>query len=153
MSTPQPIPISATVDIAAPVDLVWSVVSDVGRMPQFSPELQKVFVLGSRGGVGRQLIGVNRRNWLWWPTTSRIVRWEPGRAIAWRTRESGATWVYELEPIDGDGTRVTASRVLPGFTLASKLMTPLMGGALGHDRELADGLGETLQRIKATLER
>ena len=32
-----------------------------------------------------------------WPTTSKVVRWEPGRAVAWKTRESGATWVYEIE--------------------------------------------------------
>lgn len=152
MSSPQPVPISASVDIEAPPADVWSVVSDVRRMAEFSPELQMVILLGSRGGVGTRLVGLNRRNWLWWPTTSRVVRWEPNRAIAWHTRESGATWLYELEA-EGAGTRVTASRILPSFTLASKLMTPLMGGALGHDEELAAGLAETLQRIKATLER
>lgn len=151
MSAPQPIPITASVDIAASPDAVWAVVSDVRRMPQFSPELQKVFLLGSRGGVGRHLIGLNRRQWLWWPTTSRVVRWEPARAIAWRTRESGATWIYELNAYDG-GTRVTASRVLPAFTFASKVMTPLMGGAIGHDEELAAGLQQTLDRMKATIE-
>lgn len=151
MNAPQPIPISATADIAASPDAVWAVVSDVRRMPEFSPELQKVFLLGSRGGVGRSLVGLNRRRWLWWPTTSKVVRWEPGRAIAWRTRESGATWIYELEP-HGGGTRVKASRVLPAFTLASKVLTPLMGGALGHDHELAAGLQQTLDRIKASFE-
>ena len=34
---------------------------------------------------------------------------------------------------------MTAQRVLPAFTLGSKAMTPLMGGALGHDHELAQG--------------
>jgi uncharacterized membrane protein len=151
MSAPQPIPISASIEIDATPDAVWLVVSDLARMPEFSPELQKVILLGSTGGVGRRLIGINRRKWLVWPTTSRVVRWEPGKAIAWHTRESGATWVYELAP-QGAGTRVTAQRVLPAFTLGSKAMTPLMGGAIGHDHELAAGLQQTLERIKTSLE-
>ena len=78
-------------------DEVWQVVSDLGRMPEFSPELRKAFVLG-KPGVGANIIGINRRKAVVWPTTSKVVRWEPGRAVAWKTRESGATWVYELEP-------------------------------------------------------
>lgn len=72
MNSPQPLPISTSLDFEAPVDDVWAVVSDVSRMPDFSPELQKVILLGSTGGVGLNLIGLNRRNWLWWPTTSTL---------------------------------------------------------------------------------
>lgn len=147
-----PIPISATVSMNAPVDRVWSVISDVTRMPEFSPELQKVILIGNAGGVGQNLIGLNRRRWLWWPTTSKVVRFEPGRAIAWRTRESGATWVYELSAGEGGATEVSARRLLPGFTAMSKVATPLMGGAINHDHELADGLRVTLERIKQTVE-
>ena len=78
-------------------------VSDLARMPEFSPELRKAFVLG-RPGLGANVIGINRRKAVVWPTTSKVVRWEPGRAVAWKTRESGATWIYELEPT-ATGTR------------------------------------------------
>ena len=151
MSDQHPIPISTSVDMAASPDEVWAVVSDVRRMPEFSPELQKVVLVGNAGGVGQRLIGINRRKWLVWPTTSKVVRFEPGKAIAWHTKESGATWIYEIEAL-GTGSRVTARRVLPGFTIGSKLMTPLMGGAINHDHELADGLRQTLERIKACVE-
>ena len=40
-----------------------------------------------------------------WPTRSKLVRFEPGRAVSWKTRESGATWTYELEPA-GSGKSV-----------------------------------------------
>lgn len=155
MSTPTPLPISASTEIAATTEEVWEVVSDLGRMPEFSPELRKVVPLNRAHGVGRTILGLNRRKAVWWPTTSRVVRWEPGRAVAWRTRESGATWTYELEPAGDDtrpATRLTASRELAAFTLGSKVMTPILGGALGHDEELAAGLATTLDRIRDAVE-
>ena len=148
--SPQPTPISATVEVQASPEEVWAVVSDLGRMPEFSPELRKAFVIG-RPGVGANIIGINKRGLAVWPTTSRVVRWEPGRAVAWKVRESGATWVYELEP-SGSGTAVTGRRVLRRFTPGTTLMVPIIGGAEGHDRELAEGIRTTLERIKATVE-
>ena len=160
MSTPTPLPVEASVEIAAAPEAVWEVLSDPRRMPEFSPELRRVFLPGRKsggnGGLGQTIIGINRRKAVVWPTTSKIVRWEPGRAVAWKTRESGATWIYEIEP-GGDASspttcRVTARRELPAYTLGSKLMVPILGGATGHDEELAAGLATTLGRIKAAVE-
>jgi hypothetical protein len=119
-------------------------------MPEFSPELRKAFVVG-RPGVGANIIGINRRKAVVWPTTSKVVRWEPSRAVAWKVRESGATWIYELEPTEG-GTSVTGRRVLPKFTRGTSLLAPVIGGAEGHDAELADGIRTTLERIRTTVE-
>ncbi|HET8559809.1 MAG TPA: SRPBCC family protein [Marmoricola sp.] len=151
--TTSPIPLSATIQIHAPADRVWAVVSDLRRMPEFSPELRKVLPLGRRtSGVGARILGINRRGAAVWPTTSRVTRWEPGRAVAWRTRESGATWVYELQPTATGGTSVTSRRVLPAYTVGTSLMAPLIGGATGHDHELADGMAATLAGIKRAVE-
>ncbi|HEX7738392.1 MAG TPA: SRPBCC family protein [Marmoricola sp.] len=152
MSAPTPLPISASTVIDATPHEVWAVVSDVTRMPEFSPELRKVITLGKTRGLGQNILGINRRKAVAWPTTSKVVRWEPGRAVAWKTRESGATWSYEITPAD-TGVRLTATRELDAFTLGSKLMTPILGGAIGHDEELAAGLATTLDRIKAVVER
>ena len=146
----DPKAISTTVEIKASPDQVWRVVSNLGRMPEFSPELRKAFVVG-RPGVGANIIGINRRKAVVWPTTSKVVRWEPGRAVAWKTRESGATWVYELEPTPA-GTTVTGRRVLTKYTIGTSLLGPVIGGAAGHDAELADGIRTTLERIRATVE-
>lgn len=149
---PTPAPITASVEISAGPDEVWAVVSDVARMPEFSPELRRLFVIGSKEPrVGMKMVGINRRKYVAWPTTSQVVRLEPGRAVAWKTRESGATWTYELEPT-GSGTRVTGRRDLPKFTVGTTLLAPVIGGAEGHDQELADGIRATLERIKATVE-
>lgn len=145
-----PAPISATVQMKAGPEAVWKVVSDLARMPEFSPELRRAYVLG-KPGLGANIIGINRRKAVVWPTTSKVVRWEPGRAVAWKTRESGATWVYELEPTT-TGTKVTGRRVLPTFTLGTSLLGPVIGGAAGHDAELADGIRTTLERIRAAVE-
>jgi uncharacterized protein YndB with AHSA1/START domain len=146
-----PAQISATVAVDADPADVWDVLSDPRRMPEFSPELRKVFVIGGPG-VGTRIVGVNRRKAVVWPTTSRIVRWEPNRAVAWKVRESGATWVYELEASES-GTTVTGRRVLPRFTMGTTLLAPVIGGAAGHDAELAEGIRTTLERIKAAVER
>jgi Polyketide cyclase / dehydrase and lipid transport len=149
---PTPLPISASVDVDATPEAVWAVVSDVTRMPEFSPELRRLYAVG--GGeprVGMLLVGINRRGYAVWPTTSRVTRLEAGRAVAWRTRESGASWTYELEP-RASGTRLTGRRDLPGFTFGTTLLAPVIGGAVGHDRELADGIRATLQRIKVAAE-
>jgi uncharacterized protein YndB with AHSA1/START domain len=150
---PTPAPISASVDVAAGPEAVWAVVSDVTRMPEWSPELRRLFVLGGakQPRVGMTLLGINRRGFVAWPTTSKLTRFEPGRAVAWKTRESGATWTYELEPTEG-GTRLTGRRDLPKFTLGTTVLGPIIGGAEGHDRELAEGIRSTLERIKATVE-
>ena len=149
----QPLPISASVEVSATPEAVWEAVSDVSRMSRWSPECRKIVVLGSpKQGVGTKLLGINRRGWAVWPTTSKVVRYEPGKAVAWKTRESGATWHYELSPTES-GTRLTGKRELPAYTIGTRLMAPLIGGADGHDEELADGIRTTLERIRDTIER
>lgn len=149
----QPLPISASVELAAPPETVWEVVSDVSRMSDWSPECRRIVVLGSpKQGVGTKFIGLNRRGWAVWPTTSEVVRFEPGKAVAWKTRESGATWSYEIAPT-ASGTSLTGRRELPSYTIGTKLMAPLIGGAGGHDQELAEGIRTTLERIKAAVEK
>jgi uncharacterized protein YndB with AHSA1/START domain len=150
---PTPAPISASVNVAAAPGAVWAVVSDVARMPEWSPELRRLYVLGGakQPRVGMTLLGINRRGFVAWPTTSKVTRFEPGRAVAWKTRESGATWTYELEPTE-TGTRLTGRRDLPKFTLGTTVLGPIIGGAEGHDRELADGIRSTLEQIKAAVE-
>jgi uncharacterized protein YndB with AHSA1/START domain len=151
-SARKPLPITTSLDIDADPEHVWGVVGDLTRMPEWSPELRRLVVLGRKPvRVGTTLLGVNRRGWAIWPTTSKVTRLEPGRAVAWRTRESGATWTYELEPTTV-GTRLTGRRDLDSFTIGTTLLGPAIGGAEGHDRELEQGIRITLGRIKAAVE-
>lgn len=147
----EPLPIAASVEMHATPEEVWTLLADPRRMPEFSPELRKVFMLGRRRGEGARFVGLNRRKAVVWPSNSRVVRYEPARAIAWHVLEANATWIYELEATAA-GTRVTGRRELPGYTVTSRLMTRVLGGAHGHDRELAAGIRQTLERMKAVVE-
>jgi uncharacterized protein YndB with AHSA1/START domain len=141
--------------IDAPPERVWAALTDLRRMPEWSPELVRMLPLG-RGGLrlGQQYLGLNRRKAAVWPTRSVVTALEPGRTLAWDTRSSGARWIYELTPEEA-GTRVVQRRPVPhGVTLLSKVFAPLfLGGSDEHADELEQGMAHTLARLKAAVER
>lgn len=146
--------LEAHIEIDAPPERVWSVVADVARMGEWSPECRKVVVFGAPR-KGAHVVGFNRRRWAMWPTNSRIVRYEPGRAIAWKVWENRTTWSYELKPIEGGGTRVIERRDTPPAGIApfaAVFAKAFLGGVSGHDSELLEGMRTTLARIKSEVE-
>lgn len=144
----------AETTIAAPPSEVWTVLTDLRRMPEWSPELVRMVPL-KRGGlrVGQQYLGLNRRKAVVWPTRNVVAALEAGRTLAWDTRSSGARWIYELTP-EGTGTRVVHRRPVPTrLTLVSKVFAAaFLGGADDHAQELEAGMGQTLDRLKAAIE-
>lgn len=144
-----------SVEIEAPPAAVWSVVSDVRRTGEWSPECRRVVVLG-RGPVaeGSRILGINRRGLMVWPTTSRVHRFEPGQAIGWTVAENGAQWTYELQPT-ASGTLLTERREAPhGIApLAARFTDLFLGGNEPHSGELEEGMRQTLGRIKQIVER
>jgi uncharacterized protein YndB with AHSA1/START domain len=145
----------AEVTIDASPAAVWAALTDLRRMPEWSPELVRMVPL-TRGGLrlGQQYVGLNRRKAVIWPTRSVVTALEPERTLAWDTRSSGARWIYELSP-EGSGTRVVHRRPVPRrITLLSKAFAPLfLGGSDAHADELERGMAQTLSRLKASLER
>lgn len=141
--------------VSAGPDRVWAVVTDLDRMPDWSPELVRMVPL-RRGGLrpGQWYLGVNRRGWVVWPTRNVVTLVEPGRRLAWDTTSSGARWVYELEP-EGEGTRLTLRRPVPArLTAVSRVFAPLLlGGSEPHADELEAGMQATLEGIREAVER
>ncbi|MBJ8345730.1 SRPBCC family protein [Antrihabitans sp. YC2-6] len=142
--------LEVSVDIAASPEQVWAVVSDLRRMPEFSPQCRKMFVLGSLR-VGARTININRNGRIFYLTASKIIRVEPNTAIAWQADK--AVWSYVLEPTVG-GTRLIERRDLAKpVTGISKAGLPLVfGSAVDRDAVLTDGMRTTLGRIKAAVE-
>jgi uncharacterized protein YndB with AHSA1/START domain len=144
----------AEATVAAPPEKVWALLTDFGRMPEWSPELVRMVPLKPGGlRVGQWYLGVNRRKAVVWPTRSVLAVLEPGRTLAWDTRSSGARWIWELSP-DPAGTRVVHRRPVPGgVTLLSKAFAPLaLGGSDEHADELEAGMRQTVQRLKVAAE-
>lgn len=140
--------------IDAPPEAVWSVLSDVRRMPELSPELVRMVPLTGGGlRVGQQYLGVNRRKAVVWPTRSVVAELSPGTKLSWDTTSSGARWVWELAPDGAGGTRVVHTRPVPRkLTAASAVFARLfLGGAGGHADELEAGMAETLARLRAAV--
>ena len=140
--------------IDAPPEKVWATLTDLSRMPEWSPELLKMVPL-KRGGlrVGQWYVGVNRRKGMVWPTRNVVAILDPGTSLAWDTKTSGARWIYELAP-EGTGTHVVHHRPVPRkLTVLGRVFASLaLGGTEHHADELETGMAQTLARLKAAAE-
>lgn len=144
--------LQAQIDINAPVSKVWALVSDFRRMPQWSPQCRRMQPLGPLR-QGTRTLNLNRRNYLFWPTTCTVTEFIPDQKLAFRVNTNGTIWSYELQPIP-DGTRVIESRLaedginpMPNMTINA-----LFGGTANFERELVDGMNTSLAKIKAAAE-
>lgn len=149
MTTPL---LQAQIDINAPVSRVWDLISDFSRMPQWSPQCRLMKPLGAVR-PGTRTVNLNRRGYLFWPTTCTVTEVIPEQKLAFRVNTNGTVWSYELEPT-AEGTRVIESRHAEnGVTAVSSLVTKtFLGGASDFERELLDGMNASLQKIKAAAE-
>ncbi len=145
--------IEASIDIAAPPADVWSLVSDLRRMGEWSPQCRRMVIFGGDVKQGTRTLNVNRQRWKFWPTTAKVVAFEPEKRLALRIAENRTVWTYELEPT-ADGTRVTESRTTPdGVSRLSKALTKVaLGGTTQFEAELERGIHATLGRVKTVVE-
>lgn len=145
--------LQAQIDIDAPPAKVWALISDLRRMPEWSPQCRWMRPLGPLRR-GTRTLNINRRNLLFWPTTSTIVEVIPEKKLAFRIDANRSIWSYELETT-GAGTRVIESRHAENGVSAFSSMTQnaLLGGTGEFERELIDGMNTSLAKIKAAAER
>lgn len=147
----QPL-LQARIDIDASPGAVWALVSDLSLMPKWSPQCKLMKAFGPLR-PGTRTVNVNRRNYLFWPTTSRIIEVVPERKLAFRVNENSTVWSYELEPT-ATGTRLTESRHAENGVkpMSNLLVSTVLGGVPNFERELVDGMNASLSRIKAAAE-
>jgi len=143
--------LQAEIEINAPVSKVWGLISDLGLMPKWSPQCRLMKALGPVR-PGTRTINLNRRNYLFWPTTSTITEVIPERKLAFRVNTNNTLWSYELEPTE-TGTRVVETRHAQGIKAISTMsVNAVMGGVPNFERELVAGMNDSLARIKAAAE-
>ena len=105
--------VSRTVDIDAPPERVFALVSDLPRMGELSPEnTGGRWLAGATGpAVGVRFRGSNRQGWRRWSTVVRVVIHEPPRRFAFDVDSLGlgvSRWSYDITERPG-GCTVTES--------------------------------------------
>jgi uncharacterized protein YndB with AHSA1/START domain len=154
--------VEVLIDIDAPPERVWTIVSDIEVMPGASPELQAVEWLDGRSGpgLGIRFAGHNRHEALGeWSTTSVIVQYDPPRVFAWAVgdpEQPSATWRFSLEPRDGGTLLRHWVQVGPGRSGLSFAIDQMPDKeqkiVFVRLRELEANMGATLAAIKRLAE-
>ena len=141
-------------EIEAPTERVWGLVTDVTNMGRWSPECHRCeWVEGATGPtIGAKFKGWNKRGLMRWSTVSTVAIADEPSHFAWEVEESKMRWGYRFEP-SGAGTRVTEYR----DELGPKRLTVRIAyklRLLGRDPDaiVRQGMKETLNRLKAGAE-
>ena len=117
--------VSVSVDINAPADKVWSMVTDLPRMGEWSPENQGgEWAKGATGAaVGAVFKGTNKNGKKQWSTSVKVNQCDAPRKFSFGLMLLGKNWcdwIYEIEPT-ATGCRVTHSWVDHRTPLAGTL--------------------------------
>ena len=147
--------VAASREIAAPADEVWSLVSDLPRMGEWSNENVGGRWLGetTAPAPGATFRGSNRNGFRRWSTKVTVLDADVGEAFRFRVSYLGlpiSEWSYEFESTP-EGCRVTESWVdrRPGwFPPMARLAT----GVADRSEHTRAGIELTLERLAAAAE-
>jgi uncharacterized protein YndB with AHSA1/START domain len=138
--------------IDAPATVVWSMVSDITRMGEWSPEnTGGKWLKGASGpAVGAKFQGTNRTGKKKWSTKCKVVAAEPGQRFAFDVDVGPmavATWSFDIEADDA-GCTITETWTDRRGRLAKTLGKAATGVAdrTSHNRA---GMEQTLDRLAA----
>ncbi len=135
---------------------VWAAVSDLRRMPEWSPQVESVRLRAGHDevGLGAELTHANREGDVTWITHARVVRYEPEQVIAFRVAENWLVWTYEVEDLGSEGTRVTVRREGPEGPnpQAAAWADQHLGGLPAFNQTMTGSVRDTLERLRSTLE-
>ena len=149
---------TVTAHIHADPDTIYSIISDVTRTPELSPEVTRCQWLDGATGpaVGARFKATNKMpNRPPFNNKPVVTIADPGRTFAFsRTEPFGGTveWRYDLEP-GGGGTTVTESYIVTKPVSAFGWF--IIGGLFGRkDRrtDLREGMQQTLRRLQKLAE-
>lgn len=141
-----------SIDIAAPPELVYDLVSDVENLPEWAAEIERCAWTGGATGpaVGAKFKGRNEHKKRKWGSLCVVTAAEPGREFAFQVRIGGvpsALWRYQIEPTDS-GCRVTEStrRLVP--RPVTMTVNRLFLGIKDRDNHNQVNIERTLAKLK-----
>jgi uncharacterized protein YndB with AHSA1/START domain len=140
-----------SIEIDAPPEAIYDLITDVTRMGEWSPECVRCEWLDAPGQAGSTFKGHNRRGLARWTTVARVMVAERPKEFSFATlyRDKPSTrWTYRLT---GTGpTTVSESfdalEVPPLIAFAERFVLR------NRQSQLEDGMAQTLARIKQAAE-
>jgi hypothetical protein len=143
-----------SIDIQAPPEQVWALVSDLPGMGRYSPEnTGGTWKDGQGPAVGAVFRGRNAQGRRRWSTRATVRTCDPGRAFGFRVTAAGlsvADWSYSLAPTPTGCTLTETWQDGRGF-LVSRLGA-IMTGVQDRDGYAAKSIEHTLARVKSVAE-
>ena len=145
-----------SIDIQAPPERLYDMVSDLSRMGEWSPENQGgKWVGGAAGAVeGARFKARNSTGKRSWSSVATIVTANRPKEVAWESSALGlkiALWRYRFEPNDKGGTTVTESTEdRRGRTM--HLIGRTATGVADREAENKKNMRATLEQLKAAAE-
>jgi uncharacterized protein YndB with AHSA1/START domain len=148
------------IEIDAPPETVYDAVSNVRRTGEWSPECVRCeWIDGATGPVvGARFKGSNKHGLARWSTRPRVVAATAPSEFAFVTRHLGrdmTRWSYEFRSTsDGAHTVVTESfEMLCDVPWYFRVTDRVLMGVHDRERDLVANMRQTLDRIKAAVER
>ena len=144
-----------TIHIAAPVDVVYRLVSDPMATPRWSSECVACRWISPHHGaaVGARYRGTCRNGRRRWTTTSTIIAMDPDALFAWDVtyfRRPVAEWSYRLRS-EADRTALT-ERVEDRRGPLLRRLSPFITGSSDRAQRNGDTMDHTLRAIKDAAE-
>ncbi|AFZ53567.1 SRPBCC family protein [Cyanobacterium aponinum UTEX 3222] len=135
---------SVQIEVNAPIDLVWSLWSDLEQMPQWMKWIDSVHILADDPDLSRWRLASGGFEFSW---LSRIVKLEKNQIIQWESVDGlpnrGAVRFYDRH--SNSIVRLTVAYAIPG--IIGKLMDNLFLGQVVESTLKAD-----LERFKNYIE-
>jgi hypothetical protein len=142
-------PVSVQRDIAAPPSVIWSMVTDLPRMGEWSPENQggQWVAPHTKAEVGASFKGRNGNGKKSWSTSVKVNACDELQKFSFGLMVFGRNWcdwVYEIEPT-ATGSRVTHSWVDHRSSFSNRLGKLVSG--------VADRASHNKKNMEATIEK
>lgn len=126
---------SVQIEVDAPIDLVWSLWSDLEQMPRWMKWIESVKILEDNADLSRWQLATGGFEFTW---LSRIVKLVPNQLIQWESVDGlpnrGAVRFYDRH--DKSIVRLTIAYAIPGWL--GKLMDNLFLGKVVESTIQAD---------------
>ena len=146
-----------SIDVAAPPAVVYDLLADITRMPDWSPEVTSCAWLGgaTQAQPGARFRGWSRKGWRRWSTLSTVSGADRPDRFEWHVRFAGlpvATWGYRFTSEDGYETTIIETVIDQRGRLLRQLSPVITGSRNRQDRN-DETMHVTLERLKDAAER